>query len=99
MSNDVEINQNRPNTDDTNVPKWMKNVWRDTNFNKTLDGSQQLRRNIKACMGNANITSLQTWLQVIRSVKETTMHGKNQERIHDFRAQSITRFLVRQPAR
>ena len=61
--------------------------------------TQQLRQNIKTSMGNANISSLQTWLQMIRSIKETIMQDKNQERIQDLRAQSITRFVVRQPAR
>ena len=61
--------------------------------------TQQLRRNIKASIGNANISSLQTWLRMIRTVKETTMQDKNQERIQELRAQPITRFLVRQTAR
>ena len=61
--------------------------------------TQQLRRNIKTSMGNANITSLQIWLRMIRTVKETEIQDKNQERIRDLRAQSITRFLVRQTAR
>lgn len=61
--------------------------------------TQQLRRNIKTSMDNANITSLLIWLRMIRTVKETEIQDKNQERIRDLRAQSITRFLVRQTAR
>ena len=56
---------------------------------------QQLRRNISRSIGNTNITSVQTWLRMIRDVKETTLKDKQQERIPEPRTQSISRFLVR----
>ena len=56
---------------------------------------QQLGRNIVRSLGNANMTSLQTWSRMIRTVKESKLQYKNQERIPELRVQSITRFLVR----
>ena len=56
---------------------------------------QQHGRNIARSIGNANMMSLQTWLRMIRTVKECQIQNKNQERIPELRAQSITRFLVR----
>lgn len=59
---------------------------------------KQQHGNIKWSMGNTNIASLQTWLRMICTVKETTMQDKNQEWLRDLYFQSITRFLVRQQA-
>ena len=56
---------------------------------------QQLRRNIARSLGNANVMSLQTWLRMIRTVKECKLQDKNQERIPELRAQPMSRFLVR----
>ena len=56
---------------------------------------QQLRENIKRSLGNANIESLRTWVRMIRSVKECKISNKPQDRVHDMRAQPITRFFRR----
>ena len=69
-----------------------------TKYSPNFD-TQQLRRNIKTSMGNANITSLQTWIRMIRAVKEKEIQNKNHEQIQNLRAQPITRFLVRRTAR
>lgn len=56
---------------------------------------QQLQRNITQSLGNANVMFLQTWLRMIRTVKEGKLQDKDQERIPELYAQSITRFLIR----
>ena len=67
---------------------------RRTKYNIDHD-AQQLRRNISKSIGNANMTSLQTWLRMIRTAKKGKLQDKQQERIVALRAQPITRFLVR----
>ena len=56
---------------------------------------QQLYRNIARSLRNANVMPLQTWLRMIRTVKECKLQDKNHERIPELRAQPITRFLER----
>ena len=56
---------------------------------------RQLRRNILKSKGNANTASLETWLSMIRKVKESTIMLKRETRLTTARMQSITRFLCR----
>ena len=55
----------------------------------------QLRRNIRKSMGNAQTRSLQTWLEMIRKVKESKILRKRVGQIPKTRMQTITRFLSR----
>ena len=74
--------------------KLIQENLRRTKYNTDHD-VQQLRKNISKSIGNANVTSLQTWLRMIRTVKEGKLQDKQQERIAKLRTQPITRFLVR----
>ena len=56
---------------------------------------RQLRRNIIKSKGNANTASLETWLSMIRKVKESTIMLKRETRLTTARMQLITRFLCR----
>ena len=57
--------------------------------------TMQLRRNIRKSMGNAQTESLQTWLEMIRNVKESKILRRRVGRIPKTRMQSITRFMSR----
>ena len=56
---------------------------------------RQLRKNIAKSKGNANTASLETWLSMIRNVKESVIMLKRETRLTTTRMQSITKFLCR----
>ena len=56
---------------------------------------RQLQSNIKKSMGNSPTTALQTWLQMIRAVKESKLMLEKDTLITKTRMQSIKRFLCR----
>ena len=56
---------------------------------------RQLRRNMTKSKGNANTAVLETWLGMIRNMKESVVMLKRETRLTKTRMQSITRFLCR----